>query len=68
MNSIKRELVIACRAVLIALLFVAPVARAAEKVLVEAGKFISHAGWFKGGLALAPLIWRDGLDKAGSSL
>ena len=44
-------------------------AHASEVVRDLDGKwFISHAGWFKGGLALAPLIWKDGLDKADSSL
>ncbi len=30
--------------------------------------YISHAGWEHGGLSLAPLRWRDGLDEAGASL
>ena len=44
-------------------------AHASEIVRDTDGKwFISHAGWEHGGLSLAPLIWRDGLDEAESSL
>jgi beta-xylosidase len=44
-------------------------AHASEVVRDVDGKwYISHAGWEKGGLALAPLIWHDGLDEADASL
>ena len=44
-------------------------AHASEVVRDLDGKwFISHAGWERGGLSLAPLIWHDGLDRADTSL
>jgi beta-fructofuranosidase len=44
-------------------------AHASEVVRDVEGKwFISHAGWERGGLSLAPLVWHDGLDRASSSL
>ncbi len=44
-------------------------AHACEVVRDERGNwFISHVGWEQGGLSLAPLIWKDGLDGEGSSL
>jgi beta-fructofuranosidase len=30
--------------------------------------YISHAGWEQGGLSLAPLLWRDKLDRVSASL
>jgi len=42
---------------------------AAEVVRDEKGKwFVSHCGWGKGGVYLAPLTWNDGLDDAKTSL
>jgi sucrose-6-phosphate hydrolase SacC (GH32 family) len=44
-------------------------AHASEVVRDEAGDwFISHAGWFKGALELAPLLWHDGLDDQPASI
>jgi hypothetical protein len=44
-------------------------AHASEVVRDLDGKwYISHAGWEHGGLSLAPLVWRDGLDNATTSL
>ena len=44
-------------------------AHASEIVRDDKGKwFISHAGWERGGLSLAPLLWHDGLDDADASL
>jgi beta-xylosidase len=44
-------------------------AHASEVVRDLNGKwYISHAGWEHGGLSLAPLIWRDALDKSDASL
>lgn len=43
-------------------------AHASEIVRDADGKwYISHAGWERGGLSLAPLIWHDGLDKEPAS-
>jgi beta-fructofuranosidase len=42
---------------------------AAEVVRDVDGRwYVSHAGWGRGGLYLAPLIWNDGLDDAETSL
>jgi hypothetical protein len=42
---------------------------ASEIVRDAAGHwYISHAGWMNGPVALAPLYWRDGLDRAPTSL
>lgn len=42
---------------------------AAEVVRDRDGRwFVTHAGWKQGGLYLAPLLWRDGLDDADSSM
>lgn len=35
---------------------------------VDGQWYISHAGWERGGLYLAPLLWRDGLDAQDASL
>jgi len=35
---------------------------------VDGQWYISHAGWERGGLSLAPLSWHDGLDDADTSL
>ncbi len=44
-------------------------AHASEVVRDVDGKwYISHAGWERGGLSLAPLIWHDGLDGEDTSL
>jgi beta-fructofuranosidase len=44
-------------------------AHASEVVRDADGKwYISHAGWDRGGLSIAPLIWHDGLDSADTSL
>lgn len=44
-------------------------AHASEVVRDVDGKwYISHAGWERGGLYLAPLIWHDGQDEAEASL
>ena len=44
-------------------------AHASEVVRDTDGKwFVSHAGWERGGLSLAPLIWHDGLDDLDASL
>ncbi len=44
-------------------------AHAAEVVRDRDGFwYISHAGWERGGLSLARLLWQDGLDGADSSL
>jgi hypothetical protein len=44
-------------------------AHASEVVRDLDGKwYISHAGWEQGGLSIAPLIWKDGLDKETTSL
>jgi beta-fructofuranosidase len=44
-------------------------AHAAEIVRdVDGAWYISHAGWERGGLSLAPLQWHDGLDQAETSL
>ncbi len=44
-------------------------AHASEVVRDVDGKwYISHAGWERGGLSLAPLIWHDGLDGEESSV
>ena len=44
-------------------------AHASEVVRDVDGKwYISHAGWERGGLSLAPLLWHDGLDENDSSL
>jgi arabinan endo-1,5-alpha-L-arabinosidase len=42
---------------------------AAEIIRDTDGKwYVSHCGWGQGGVYLAPLYWRDGLDEADSSL
>ena len=44
-------------------------AHASEVVRDLDGKwYISHAGWEHGGLSIAPLIWKDGLEKETTSL
>ena len=44
-------------------------AHASEVVRDRDGQwYISHAGWERGGLSLAPLFWHDGLNQADSSL
>ena len=43
-------------------------AHASEVVRDVDGKwYVSHAGWERGGLSLAPLIWHDGLDDVDAS-
>ena len=44
-------------------------AHASEVVRDERGRwYVSHCGWYQGGLYLAPLEWRDGQDEDDTSM